>query len=75
MNERINVTVTVSYNVAELRDEYTADYVRRTGKNPDRIDDDALISAALNDAAEYYGMDRETLDMFAVVTDEEGNEL
>jgi len=75
VNERINVTVTVSYNVAELRDEYTADYVRRTGKNPDRIDDDALISAALNDAAEYYGMDRETLDMFAVVTDEEGNEL
>lgn len=75
MTERINITITVSYNVAELRDEYTADYVRRTGKNPDRIDDDALISAALNDAAEYYGMDRETLDMFAVVTDEEGNEL
>ena len=75
MTERINITITVSYNVAELRDEYTADYVRRTGKNPDRIDDGALISAALNDAAEYYGMDRETLNMFAVVTDEEGNEL
>ena len=74
MPERVNVTLTVTYDTAGILDEIVEKITARTGKAHENVTLDDVVNV-ITDYARIEMRDAALAYRFTAVTDEEGNEL